>query len=220
MVAPLFLSHGDAFSAPRFLGLLVLAAFALAASTAGASNITYTLTPVSMVENPFSSPVSGFTLTETITTSGTLGSLPTGFSYHWTVTNGTTTYSGSGPGISDSETNLTATASGLSFPWAPAPTGTAPDANQGGQLTMQNGGSQTELQLSTNSLQPSQGVFDYTYSAYIGIAPSGPSFMGIVDFGSTAPASPYAFAAVPEPSSLVLAAIGLAGLSLLGRRKR
>jgi PEP-CTERM motif len=195
------------------VGVFLLAAIGLLTRAASAAPITYTITPESLSGTPGT-----YSLTGTITTDGTIGTLAMSdiTSWQWQLTNGITTYSETGPpNTSVSATGLTATATSLSMPF-PAPV--ASEVVPGGNLLLQN-------LASTSNLEFNSGTFDTSgveYNSYwrVAIEPAGVSFT-LSDFSPTLPSGgAFVFATVPEPSTAVLFAIGAMAWAVGFARRR
>jgi PEP-CTERM motif len=198
----------------KTFAIFLLATVAAFARIANATPITYTIEPTVLS--------GGYTLTGTITTDGTIGAIAASdiSSWAWTVT-GPNTFSQSGlePATNSVIEGLMATTSELYIPFADPPP--FPQDAMGGQVFLSNS-TTSHLEFATfTSWDQNPTVLSFQSVVDIG-APAPVSFARqLNDFGSVQPSGPMVVAvATPEPSALVLAGLGIAGLLFAARRRR
>jgi hypothetical protein len=195
-------------------GLALLAAFSLARPCS--ADITYSFSDYSALEG-------GYTLTGSITTDGTIGAI-TGrdiTSWNFSITNGTNTYAASGNSV-----DFSSSGSGYLQATSTAITMAIPSSGNNIDLQFQE---EQENDLSV-TYERANNLFGETFDAYQAYnEPNGPNnyffnnlhYSNNLSLGANNPWTiATASAAVPEPSSLVMAGLGLAGLAGYGWRRR
>jgi hypothetical protein len=195
----------------KLVACFFLAVVAVASPSAAlAAPITYDLIPVPLTED--------FTLTGTVTTDGTIGNLVRGNFLSWSLHMQQTV----APFESHSATGdiprpfahtglVTATQTSLSLPWATT------NSNDMVGTTLVFG----DLNRDPMSARFQAITFRGTwYTSVTGTFVPGEPHTEFI-FYTTLPPSPFVFAVVvPEPSALVLAALGMASITTMGWRKR
>ncbi len=163
----------------------------------------------------------GYTLTGTITTDGTLGTIQAAniLSWTWTITNGVSSFTASSTGPADVTTpGLTATGAALVLPYAGS---VMAELMNGPYLQLGNIEWHTDIYNGTPiweaALGP-EGSFDGTGTIFgYPYPPGSPNDPAPGAPGTIAFASP---AAVPEPSSLCIVGFGAICVYVMGHKRR